>query len=116
MTISQEARDRLAGQIDNNAVAADIVAGTLDGSNWLILPALSAIQSVIDERDAARKLLAEARDVLTPFAHYGQDSTNANGWASSNGHRDCVSDWLGPTDFRRAADLYTRMGDGNGAA
>lgn len=46
--------------------------------------------------------LAEAEKALGPFAEFGRDNTNADGWMS-NIHREAISTWFGPSDFRRAA-------------
>lgn len=44
----------------------------------------------------------ELEEALRPFAEFGQQSTDENGWAS-NIHREGMSTWFGSKDFRRAA-------------
>lgn len=54
------------------------------------------------ERDALKAKLATAVVALEPFDDFAQ-WVDAEGW-TSNVHREGISVWFGPTDFRRARE------------
>ncbi len=45
------------------------------------------------------------RAALEPFAEFGKN-VDADGW-TSNIHRERISTWFGPSDFRAAADALS---------
>lgn len=48
---------------------------------------------------------AKAVEVVRPFADFGEN-VDTEGW-TSNIHREGISVWFGPSDFRRAAAYIT---------
>ena len=46
----------------------------------------------------------QAREALEPFATFGERNVDENGW-KSNIHREQISTWFGPSDFRRARSV-----------
>jgi len=45
--------------------------------------------------------LVEARTALEPFATFAANNTDENGWTSTV-HREQISTWFGPSEFRAA--------------
>lgn len=52
------------------------------------------VEELTKERD-------EAREALKPFGDFGWDNTDTDGWTNTI-HREAISEWFGPSDFRRA--------------
>jgi hypothetical protein len=50
--------------------------------------------------EEAAALITSLREALEPFASFAENTTE-NGWAT-NIHREGISTWFGPSDFRRA--------------
>jgi len=83
----------------------DVIAGEVRE-----LPAASALSRLEKEnvdKDASIEALEKA---LRPFAEFGEN-TNADSWAS-NIHKEPISTWFGPSDFRRAHEAIAAFDEG----
>lgn len=71
--------------------------------------AKKALTSLVEENAALTRAVEERDEALRPFAAFSRANT-ATGeggdaiWLS-NAHRERISYWFGPSDFRRAASL-----------
>jgi hypothetical protein len=69
--------------------------------------------------DAASTVEAQAaeisrlRDALKPFAEFGARNTDEDGWRS-NIHREGISVWFGPSEFRDAKTALNTLEVENG--
>lgn len=58
------------------------------------------------EAEAAtlRKELERAKAVIAPFAQFGADNTDDEGWGGNRCEGERIRDWFGPSDFRAARE------------
>lgn len=63
-------------------------------------------------KEAAEAKLAQAVEALEPFADFAE-WTDDEGW-TCNIHREAISVWFGPSDFRRARSASARGGSNAG--
>lgn len=73
----------------------------------LLADALSRLEKENVDKDASIEALEKA---LRPFAEFGEN-TNADSWAS-NIHKEPISTWFGPSDFRRAHEAIAAFDEG----
>lgn len=68
--------------------------------------------------EAAEALLKEARKVLEPFSddEVVATWTDDSGWTDVAPKNDRICDWFGPSDFRAARSLMSKIGERNGEA
>jgi hypothetical protein len=61
--------------------------------------------AAVDDYNDAQAMSAEMAKALEPFSQYG-NWTDEIGWTDEAPHRDPLSYWLGPSDFRNAAAAF----------
>lgn len=69
-----------------------------------------------DELDAllleAKAEIERLREGLKPFVEGIENWTDAHGWSDVAPSRDMICDWFGPSDFRKAREVYTAASAG----
>ena len=50
------------------------------------------------------------KEALEPFAQFARDNIDDEGW-TSNIHRESISTWFGPSDFRAVLNVPTLEGE-----
>lgn len=66
---------------------------------------ISAVNQMLAAEVEARKLreqLVTAKEALAPFAAFAANNVDEHGW-KSNIHRESISTWFGPSEFRVTA-------------
>jgi hypothetical protein len=53
------------------------------------------------------KAMARMRSALEPFATFGKNNVNEDGWKEGCAGRDRIVDWFGPSEFRAAVDALS---------
>lgn len=49
-----------------------------------------------------RKVVERAKEVIEPFADFGVNNTDADGWGGTRCEGERIRDWFGPSEFRAA--------------
>jgi hypothetical protein len=88
-------------EIDNRGdvwIAGSEIAQDKDKLDWIApVPQLNVVR--------------EMREALEPFAEYGTNNVDDDGWTGPMSHTRIV-DWFGPSDFRRARAAIAKLGKG----
>jgi hypothetical protein len=93
------------GKSDEELSAGDMTA-------YLLRKAADIIENLPEHIGELREQASHAwrlRSALEPFASFGDQNVGEHGWLSGI-HREQVSTWFGPSDFREATEAYRELG------